>query len=167
MEKIGFIGLGIMGKPMSINLINAGCKLVVLDVQKGAVDEVIAKGAGSASTPKEVAEQSDVIITMLPDSPDVEEVVLGTNGLIEGIEAGKLLIDMSTIAPAASKKIYKKLKEKGVESLDAPVSGGDVGAQNGTLSIMVGGTEAAFKRATPLFEAMGKNIVLIGEPGIG
>lgn len=167
MEKIGFIGLGIMGKPMSINLINAGYKLVVHDIRKEAVDEVTAQGADAASTPQEVAAQSEIIITMLPDSPDVEEVVLSPRGVIEGIGAGQLLIDMSTIAPAVSKKVYDRLKEKDVEALDAPVSGGDVGAQNGTLSIMVGGTESAFKRAMPLFEVMGKNIVHIGEPGAG
>ncbi|UCE53151.1 MAG: NAD-binding protein, partial [Desulfobacterales bacterium] len=120
-----------------------------------------------ATSSKEVTEQSDVVITMLPDSPEVEKVVFGKDGVLEGVSSGMLFIDMSTIAPATARSVYETLKAKGVESLDAPVSGGEVGAKEGALSIMVGGTEDAFQRAMPIFEVMGKNIVLIGEPGAG
>ncbi len=167
MEKIGFIGLGIMGKPMAKNLIKAGYPLVVHNRSQGAVEELISEGATSAASPREVAELSDLVITMLPDSPDVEQVVLGEAGVVEGIRPGALFVDMSTIAPATTEKIYKILKEKGVESLDAPVSGGEVGAKKGTLSIMVGGQEDAFKRALPVFEVVGANMVHIGKPGAG
>jgi 2-hydroxy-3-oxopropionate reductase len=166
MEKIGFIGLGIMGKPMALNLIKAGYAVSVLASSKEA-NALREAGATIHESPKTMAEASDVIITMLPDSPQVEEIVLGTNGVIEGIDAGKLYVDMSTIAPSTSKNIYQKMKEKGVEALDAPVSGGQVGAETATLSIMVGGNPVAFERALPIFQAMGKNIVLIGEPGAG
>jgi 2-hydroxy-3-oxopropionate reductase len=167
MERIGFIGLGIMGKPMARNLIKAGHSLVVHDINRPAVEEIAAEGAKAASSSKEVAGQCDVVITMLPDSPDVQQAVLGPDGVADGVSAGMLFIDMSTIAPGTARNVYAALKAKGVESLDAPVSGGEVGAKGGTLSIMVGGTEAAFKRAKPIFEVMGKNIVLIGEPGAG
>ena len=167
METIGFIGLGIMGKPMSQNLIKAGYSLVVYDIVKEYVNEIAGAGATAAASSLEVAQKSDVIITMLPDSPDVEAVVFGDEGVLDGIQSGSLFIDMSTIAPATSKKVYEALQEKGVEALDAPVSGGDVGAKSGTLSIMVGGSDEAFKRALPLFEIMGKNIVHIGDPGAG
>lgn len=167
MEKIGFIGLGIMGKPMAKNLIKAGYPLVVHNRSQGAVEELISEGATSAASPREVAELSDLVITMLPDSPDVEQVVLGEAGVVEGIRPGALFVDISTIAPATTEKIYKILKEKGVESLDAPVSGGEVGAKKGTLSIMVGGQEDAFKRALPVFEVVGANMVHIGKPGAG
>jgi len=167
MERIGFIGLGIMGKPMARNLLKAGYSLVVHDLNRSAVEELASEGAQAASSSKEAAGQCDVVITMLPDSPDVEQVVLGPEGVAEGISAGMLFVDMSTIAPGTARKVYGILKAKGVESLDAPVSGGEVGAKAGALSIMVGGTEAAFQRARPIFEVMGKNIVLIGEPGAG
>jgi 2-hydroxy-3-oxopropionate reductase len=168
MEKIGFIGLGIMGKPMAKNLIKAGYPLVVHNRSQGAVEELVSEGgATSAASPREVAELSDLVITMLPDSPDVEQVVLGEAGVVEGIRPGTLFVDMSTIAPATTEKIYKILKEKGVESLDAPVSGGEVGAKGGTLSIMVGGQEDAFKRALAVFEVVGANVVHIGKPGAG
>ncbi len=167
MERIGFIGLGIMGRPMAINLLEAGYQVVILDVGRGAVMEVADHGAEKAYTPADVAAKTDVVITMLPDSPQVEEVVLGPKGVIEGVRPGMLFIDMSTIAPATSKKIYQKMKEIGVEALDAPVSGGDVGARKGTLSIMVGGSAEAFKRALPIFEVLGQNIVHIGEAGAG
>ena len=167
MEKIGFIGLGIMGKPMARNLIKAGYSLVVHDINQSPVDELAAEGATAATSAKEVAEQSDVVITMLPDSPDVELAVLGQEGVVEGLSSGMLFVDMSTISPATARNVYETLKAKGVESLDAPVSGGEVGAIEGTLSIMVGGTEDAFQRALPVFEVMGKNIVLIGAPGAG
>lgn len=167
MERIGFIGVGIMGKPMVQNLMKAGYPLVVHDLNRGPVDELVEQGATAATSSKEVAENSDVVITMLPDSPDVDQAVFGSGGVQEGIQSGSLFVDMSSIAPGTSQKIYESLKTKGVESLDAPVSGGEVGAIAGTLSIMVGGPDEAFKRASPLFEIMGKNIVHIGDPGAG
>lgn len=166
-ERIGFIGLGIMGKPMSQHLLNAGYVLTVYDIVPAAMEELVARGAQAASSPKQVAEQSDVIITMLPDSPQVEEVVFGKNGVLEGLRPGSLFIDMSTIMPSVARKVTEAIRAKGGESLDAPVSGGQVGAQNATLSIMVGGSAAAFERAKPIFEKMGKNIVHVGEAGAG
>jgi len=167
MERIGFIGLGIMGKPMARNLIKAGYHLVLHNRSREPIKELASEGAMPASSPKEVAGNSDVIITMLPDSPDVEEVVLGPQGVIEGSLPGMLFIDMSTITPATARNVYESLKSKGIEALDAPVSGGEVGAREGTLSIMVGGNENAFQRAFPLFQIIGKNIVHIGKPGAG
>lgn len=167
MERIGFIGLGIMGKPMARNLIKAGYPLVLHNRSQGAVEELVKEGASRAASPEEVAEQSDVVITMLPDSADVEQVVLGPGGVVEGLRSQMLFVDMSTIAPATARNVFETLKLKGVESLDAPVSGGEVGAKEGTLSIMAGGTESAFQRAMPIFQALGKNIVLIGGPGAG
>lgn len=167
MERIGFIGLGIMGKPMAHNLLKAGYPLVVHNRSQAAVAELMGEGATEAGSPKEVAEHSDVIITMLPDSPDVDLVVFGENGISEAVRTDVLFIDMSTIAPATTRKVQSALLEKGVESLDAPVSGGEVGAKEGTLSIMVGGSEAAFHRALPVFEMLGKNIVHIGSAGAG
>ena len=166
MEKIGFIGLGIMGRPMSLHLLKGGHEVTILQSSASA-DILTAAGAKMVRTPKDVAEQSDVIITCLPDSPEVEEIVLGTNGVIEGLSKGKLFIDMSTIAPASALKVYHALSEIGVEALDAPISGGEGGAKSASLSIMVGGAQAAFDRALPIFEKMGKNIVLIGEAGSG
>ena len=167
MERIGFIGLGIMGKPMARNLIKEGYSLVVHNRSRGPVEELASEGATPASSPKEVAEHSDLVITMLPDSPDVDQVVTGPGGVVEGVRPGMLFVDMSTIAPATTREIYKILKDKGVESLDAPVSGGEVGAKEGILSIMVGGTEGAFKRALPVFQVVGQNVVHIGGPGAG
>jgi len=167
MERIGLIGLGIMGKPMARNLLKAGCSLTVHDLNRAAVDELAREGAAPASSSREAAEKSDVTITMLPDSPDVEQAVMGAGGALEGIRQGMLYIDMSTIAPSVSRKVYGILIAKGVESLDAPVSGGEVGAKEATLSIMVGGTKEAFQRALPIFQVMGKNIVHMGEPGAG
>ncbi|GAA4467486.1 2-hydroxy-3-oxopropionate reductase [Nibrella saemangeumensis] len=166
MEKIGFIGLGIMGKPMALNLRRAGFPVAVLSQSKaaGALAEA---GAEVLASVKELAQQCDIIITMLPDSPDVEQVVSGPDGVLDGIRSGSLFIDMSTIAPSTARSIYKQMQEKGVEALDAPVSGGQVGAEAASLSIMVGGRDAAFQRALPVFQVMGKNIVLIGEPGAG
>lgn len=155
-----------MGKPMALNLIKAGYSLVVSDQNKAA-GELVEAGAESLAGNKAIAEQCDIIITMLPDSPEVEAVVLGEGGVIEGIKEGSLFIDMSTIAPSTAKKVYEKMQEKGVEALDAPVSGGQVGAESGSVSFMVGGSEKAFQRARPLFEVMGKNIVRIGEAGAG
>lgn len=166
MEKVGFIGLGIMGKPMAKHLIKAGYQLFVLETNKAA-KELVVEGARSFKTSREVAENSDVVITMLPDSPQVEQVVLGTQGVLEGVRKGSLFIDMSTIAPSAARNLFTTLQQKGVEALDAPVSGGQVGAESASLSIMVGGSAKAFERALPLFQAMGKNIVHIGEPGTG
>ncbi len=166
-ERIGFIGLGIMGKPMAQHLLNAGYPLTVLDVVKPAVDELVALGAKSVASPKEVAAQSDVVITMLPDSPQVEEVVFGANGLLEGMRAGMLVIDMSTIMPSVARKVTEATRAKGADALDAPVSGGEVGAKNASLTIMVGGSQAAFDRAKPIFEKMGKNITLVGQAGAG
>lgn len=167
MEKVGLVGLGIMGKPMALNLLKAGYELIVNDVVQGPVDEVAAAGAEVAGSPREVAENCAVIITMLPDSPEVEEVAFGEGGLIGGLSEGQLYIDMSTIAPATAKKVYEAFGEKGVEALDAPVSGGEIGAIEGTMTIMVGGTEAAFDRAQPIFEILGGSMTLIGPPGAG
>ncbi|MBI4786436.1 MAG: 2-hydroxy-3-oxopropionate reductase [Chloroflexi bacterium] len=166
-ERIGFFGLGIMGKPMSQHLLNAGYSLTVLDVVKPAMDELVALGAQAAAAPKAVAAQSDVVITMLPDSPQVEEVVLGKYGLLEGLHAGMLVIDMSTIMPSVARRVTAAIRAKGGDALDAPVSGGEVGAKNAALTIMVGGSQAAFDRAKPIFEKMGKNITLVGEAGAG
>jgi 2-hydroxy-3-oxopropionate reductase len=168
-ERIGFIGLGIMGKPMARNLLKAGYELVVHNRSRGAVDEILAEGGAvtAADTPRAVAEQAQIVITMLPDSPDVRDVVFGADGVLEGIQQGGLLVDMSTIAPATSIEVSEALKERGASALDAPVSGGDKGAIAATLSIMVGGAEADFQRAMPLFDAMGKTIVLVGGPGAG
>lgn len=166
MESIGFIGLGIMGRPMALHLLKAGYTLSVLEKNK-ASKELVAAGAQSFATPAAVAQNSDVVITMLPDSPEVIAVVSGQDGVLEGIRQGALFIDMSTIAPAISKNIYEWMQKKGAEALDAPVSGGQPGAESATLSIMAGGAERAFQRALPLLRAMGKNIVLIGEPGAG
>ncbi len=164
MEKIGFIGLGIMGKPMALNLLKAGYPVGVL---AGSQASGALKEAGAEVWPDTaaLAAGSDMIITMLPDSPQVEEVV--NSGVWAGIREGSLFIDMSTIAPLIARKVFEIMQKKGVEALDAPVSGGQVGAENATLSIMVGGNTAAFSRALPVFQAMGKNIVHIGEPGAG
>ena len=165
--KVGFIGLGIMGKPMSKNLIKAGYSLIVNDVNAAAVAELIALGAESAENAAEVARRSDLVITMLPNSPHVKQVVLGKNGLIEGARPGLILIDMSSIAPLASKEVNAKLVEKGVEMLDAPVSGGEPKAIDGTLSIMVGGSKDLFDRCLPLLQKLGSSVVLCGDIGAG
>jgi len=167
MEKIGFIGIGIMGKPMCLNLLKAGYPLTVYDIQASAMEEAVQQGAVSGDSPKTVAGRSDVVITMLPDSPDVEAVALGTGGLIESMRPGTLYIDMSTIAPETSIRLNDAFSKKGVDVLDAPVSGGEVGAKAATLSIMVGGKKEAFERALPVFQAMGKNTVHIGKAGSG
>jgi 2-hydroxy-3-oxopropionate reductase len=164
---IGFIGLGIMGKPMARNLMKAGYALTVLNRSRGPVDELVAEGAKAAATPREVAAASDVVITMLPDSPDVEQVALGADGIAAGIKDGALWIDMSTIAPATTLRVAGQLVAKGVTSVDAPVSGGEKGAIDAALSIMVGGSAEAFERAKPIFEALGKNIVHVGDLGAG
>jgi 2-hydroxy-3-oxopropionate reductase len=167
MSKIGFIGLGIMGKPMSKNLLKAGYELVVCDVFKAAVDEIVAAGATSAATPKAVAEQADIIITMLPNSPHVKQVVLGENGVIEGAKKGAIVIDMSSIAPLVSREVAKKLAEKGIEMIDAPVSGGEPKAIDGTLSVMVGGNQEVFDKCLPILDVMAGSVVLTGDIGAG
>jgi len=166
MEKIGFIGLGIMGRPMAKHLLKAGYPLFIL-TSSAACAELKAEGAVLMENPAALAKQADIIITMLPDSPEVESVMFGDEGLQQGMKQGSLFIDMSTIAPATSIKIFKKLQEKNIEALDAPVSGGQAGAEAATLSIMVGGNETAFQRALPVFEKIGKNIIHIGKPGAG
>ncbi len=164
---VGFIGLGIMGKPMARNLLRAGYPLVVTNRSREAVDELVAEGAKSGSSPRDVAAQTQVVITMLPDSPDVESVVFGPDGVAQGIQTGALFIDMSTIAPAVARKVASALSERGIDVLDAPVSGGEQGAKNAALSIMAGGSDAAFARALPVLEALGKNIVHVGPSGAG
>ena len=164
-DTVGFIGLGIMGKPMAENLIEAGYDLVAYNRTREKAEEL--DGATVAETPKEVAEQSDVIITMLPDSPQVEEVLAGEDGVLEGIKEGALVVDMSTISPVVTEELAKEVEEKGASMLDAPVSGGDVGAIDGTLSIMVGGGEEDFERALPLFEVMGQTVTHVGPVGTG
>lgn len=166
-ERIGFIGLGIMGKPMARNLMKAGYDLVVHNRSREAVDEIAGEGAIPASNPREVAEQAKIVITMLPDSPDVRDVVFGENGLLEAMGEGSLLIDMSTISPVTTLEVVEALAAKGAHALDAPVSGGDKGAIAGTLSIMVGGDAGDFERAKPIFEALGKTIVHVGAAGAG
>lgn len=166
MEKIGIIGLGIMGKPMALNLIKAGYSVSILE-KSNAAPAVKEAGAQAYPNSRELAQAVNVVITMLPDSPDVEAVVSGEDGVLAGIKPGSLFIDMSTIAPSVAVDIFQKMKDKGVEALDAPVSGGQVGAEAGTLSIMVGGSEQAFNRALPIFQAMGKNIVHMGDAGTG
>jgi 2-hydroxy-3-oxopropionate reductase len=166
-QSIGYIGLGLMGKPMARNLMKAGYSLTVHNRSRDPVDELASEGATPAFSPKEVAENSEIVFTNLPDSPDVEQVVLGEQGVIEGCSEGMIFVDNSTIKPETARKIAKALGEVGVEALDAPVSGGDVGAKAGTLAIMVGGSESAFDQVLPVFEAMGKTISRVGESGAG
>ena len=165
--KIGFIGLGIMGKPMSKNMLKAGYELVVFDINTAAVQEVAAEGAQTANSPKEVAAMSDVIITMLPNSPHVKEVALGENGVIDGAKSGAILIDMSSISPLASKEVAAKLLEKGVEMLDAPVSGGEPKAIDGTISVMVGGKKEIYDRCYDIMDSMAGSVVYTGDIGAG
>lgn len=166
-ERIGFIGLGIMGKPMALNLLGAGFELVVHSRSPGPVDELVKAGAERGADPEDVASRSDVVITMLPDTPDVELVLLGERGVIGGIRAGSLVIDMSTIQPLAARSFADAFEGREVLVLDAPVSGGERGAVEGTLSIMVGGSAAAFDRGRPILEAMGSTIVHVGPAGAG
>lgn len=165
--KVGYIGLGIMGKPMAINILKAGFPLVVHNRSQAAVDELVKLGADKANSPREVAEQVEVIFTNLPDSPDVEKVVLGENGILAGAHAGLIFVDNSTIKPGTARKLAAALAEKGVLSLDAPVSGGDIGAINGTLAIMVGGPQQALQKVLPVLNAMGKTITHVGDSGAG
>ena len=164
--NVGFIGLGIMGTPMAANLVAAGHSLQVFDL-KPVPDSLAGKGVGICATSREVAERSDVIITMVPDTPHVEAALFGQSGVAEGLARGKTVVDMSSISPLATKGFAKRINDLGCDYLDAPVSGGEVGAKNATLSIMVGGPEAAFNRVKPLFDAMGKNVTLVGGNGDG
>lgn len=167
MLRVGYIGLGLMGKSIARNILKAGFPVVVHNRSRGAVDELVAEGATAANSPKKVAEQVDIVFTNLPDSPDVEKVALGENGILSGAKAGLIMVDNSTIKPASARMIADKLKEKGVFSLDAPVSGGDIGARNATLTIMVGGDAGALEKVMPVFQAMGKTITHVGEAGAG
>jgi 2-hydroxy-3-oxopropionate reductase len=166
-ERVGFIGLGVMGAPMARHLLSAGFPLTVHSRSAPPVEALVAEGASWASKPIDVARASDVIVTMLPDTPDVELVLLGADGVADGAAEGSLVIDMSTIDPIATRSYAERFAEGGVSMLDAPVSGGQVGAEGGTLSIMVGGPDDAFERALPVFEAMGSTIVHVGPAGAG
>ena len=165
--KVGYIGLGIMGKPMARNILKAGFDLVVHNRSRESVNELASEGAQAARSPAEVAQQVDLIFTNLPDSPDVELVVLGENGIAAGAQQGLIYVDNSTIKPATARFVGGKLAEKGVTMLDAPVSGGDVGAIEGTLTIMVGGPEQALGKVMPVFEAIGNTVTHVGELGAG
>ena len=164
--KVGFIGLGIMGSPMAGHLVDGGHEAYLMS-RSGAPRELLDKGGKACDTPRAVAEAADVIITMVPDTPDVERVLFGENGVAEGLSAGKLVIDMSSIGPIETKDFAARINELGCDYLDAPVSGGQVGAKAGGLTIMIGGPDAAFERARPLFDLMGKNITLVGGNGAG
>lgn len=167
MLKVGYIGLGLMGKSIARNILKAGFPLVVHNRSRAAVEELAAEGALAANSPREVAEQVDVVFTNLPDTPDVEQVVLGKEGILEGAHEGLIYVDNSTIKPASARRIAERLAEKGVYALDAPVSGGDIGARNGTLTIMVGGDASALEKVMPVFKAMGKTVTHVGEAGAG
>jgi 2-hydroxy-3-oxopropionate reductase len=167
-EKVGFIGLGIMGRPMAKNLMEAGYELVLHNRSPEKAEELAEEGnAIAAGSPMEVAEACDIVITMLPDSPDVEAVVAGEGGVLEGIRDGALLVDMSTISPVVTEELSERVREQGASMLDAPVSGGDVGAKEGALSIMVGGSEEDFERARQLFDVLGKVATHVGPTGAG
>ena len=165
--KLGYIGLGLMGKPMAQNLLKAGFPVVVHNRSRQKVEELVRLGATAADNPAQVAERADIVFTNLPDTPDVLGVVLGENGVLAGAHPGMIFVDNSTIKPAASRQIYQRLAEIGVSSLDAPVSGGDIGARQGTLSIMVGGDGDALEKVMPAFMAIGKTVTHIGGPGTG
>ena len=167
MLKVGYIGLGLMGKSIARNILKAGFPLVVHNRSRGVVDELAAEGAIAAFSPRDVASQVDVVFTNLPDTPDVEQVVLGANGILEGAHEGLVYVDNSTIKPASARRIAEKLSAKNVFALDAPVSGGDIGARNGTLTIMVGGDAPALEKVMPIFQAMGKTITHVGDSGAG
>ena len=167
MLKVGYIGLGLMGKSIARNILKADFPLVVHNRSRAAVDELVAEGAMGASSPREVAGQVDVVFTNLPDTPDVEKVVLGEDSILAGAHEGLIYVDNSTIKPAAARRIAEKLAEKQVLALDAPVSGGDIGAKNGTLTIMVGGDASALEKVMPVFLAMGKTVTHVGEAGAG
>lgn len=166
-KRIGIIGVGIMGEPMAKNLIDAGYEVTAYDVNREAVDRVAAYGGESASSPMEAAASKDLVVTMLPDDRIVQEAILGKNGAMEGMSRGTILVDMSTVAPATSKKIAETLETQGMEMLDAPVSGGDVGAKEASLAIMVGGKKDIFEKALPVLQKMGKNVRYVGDHGAG
>ena len=166
MSNIGFIGLGIMGKPMALNLIKGGHQLY-LNSRSGVPQELTAAGGVACANAKEAAQKSEIIIVMVPDTPDVEKVLFGANGVAAGLAKGKTVIDMSSISPIETKQYAKRVNDSGCEYLDAPVSGGEVGAKNAALTIMVGGPQAAFDKVKPVFELMGKNITLVGGNGDG
>ncbi len=167
MKNLGFIGLGIMGRPMVMNLLKAGFSVTVYNRTAEKMKKAIDAGAVAVNSPKQVAEAVDIIITMVTDSPDVEEVITGKEGVLKGISGGKIVIDMSTISPAVTQNLARELSSKGAHMLDAPVSGGDSGAKAGTLAIMVGGEEKVFEACLPVFEAMGKTITYVGGHGMG
>ncbi|MCZ6865754.1 MAG: NAD(P)-dependent oxidoreductase [Chloroflexi bacterium] len=166
-DTVGFIGLGIMGQPMSLNLIKAGFPLVAYNRTRSKAEALAKEGARVASSPREVAQQASTVIVMVSDSPDVEQIVLGKDGVVEGVQSGSVVIDMSTISPAVTRRIGARLAEVGAHMLDAPVSGSSWAAADGTLSIMVGGETEVFQRSLPVFEAMGKRIIHIGPGGMG
>jgi len=166
-KNIGFIGLGIMGKPMAKNLLKAGYNLIVYDINADPVDELVRAGAKTGNSPKDVAARSEVLITMLPNSPEVKEVVLGDKGVIFGAKSGTVLVDMSSIAPRVSQEISEKLQQKGIAMLDAPVSGGEPKAIAGTLAIMVGGPQKTFNEVRGILEVMGASVKRVGEIGSG
>jgi 2-hydroxy-3-oxopropionate reductase len=165
--RVGFIGLGTMGREMARNLIEAGCTVRAYDVRREAIDELVALGAEAATDPADAARDADIAITMLPDTPQVEEVVYGETGLLANPPRGRLLADMSTISPVAVRRMAADLKSAGIDMVDAPVSGGPIGAKNASLSIMAGGETEAFVRARPFFAAMGTTINHVGAPGAG
>lgn len=165
--RIGYIGLGLMGKPMARNILRSGYQVIVHNRSRQSVAELVREGALEATSPAEVARDVDIIFTNLPDSPDVEAVALGSQGIMEGAHAGLIYIDNSTIKPATARHVGQKLAEKGVRMLDAPVSGGDIGAINGTLSIMVGGDKESLEKAMPVLRSIGKTITHVGDLGTG
>jgi 2-hydroxy-3-oxopropionate reductase len=164
--NVGFIGLGIMGKPMVVNLIKGGHTLFLAS-RSGVPQELTAAGGKACASAREVAQKADIIITMVPDTPDVEKVLFGKDGVAEGLSPGKIVVDMSSISPIETKVFAERIKKAGADYVDAPVSGGEVGAKNAALTIMVGASEAAFAKVKPLFELMGKNITLVGDVGAG
>jgi len=167
LPRVGFIGLGVMGKPMAKNLLKAGYSLVVYDINPKPVAELAAAGAREAASPKQVAETSDIVITMLPDSAEVEQVVLRENGVLKGARKDMIIIDMSSIAPSVTKRVAAEAEKIDVEMLDAPVSGGEPGAIQGTLAIMVGGKEETFNKCLDVLRAMGKTMTRVGDIGSG
>jgi 2-hydroxy-3-oxopropionate reductase len=167
MTRIGFIGLGIMGKPMAKNLLKAGHSLVVYDIMPAGADEVAAAGAAKGSSPKDVAGQTEIVITMVPDGPEVEQAVLGSNGVLEGAKKGTIVVDMSSISPMVAQKVGAKCEAQGIDLLDAPVSGGEPKAIDGTLAIMVGGKQEIFDKVEPILKTMGSTVVLTGKVGAG
>lgn len=167
MNRVGWIGLGIMGRPMARNLLKAGFRVVGYSRTKAKVDELVAAGGEAAQSPADVARRVEVTITMVPDAPDVEAVLFGTDGVVEAAQPGHVVVDMSTISPTATRLFAQRLASRGIEMLDAPVSGGESGAREGTLSIMVGGNEEVFVRCRPIFEALGRKITFMGAHGSG